>query len=385
MKMQDFIIPKGVHLVLDDIGWLYGRDQRDRGLPSRTGIPRLHTNLDDYVVVEEVGKKIGMKICCMMVIGEWDRRRTLAKVPGSSKWGKEWEKSEFYDEKIITEIRDFLNSAKHIELGFHGLLHDSWDENGKFICDGEFFQPKDGIKGNEMLLSSEEHIRLHMDAFYEIYNDWDLKCPIRTYASPCGAKKAFPDGKLTSILKDYGIKFWHNKGYPSTWDNLLPAVQNKIVVSDKAFPLAPWETYDLDPEDLPMIPDENLGILGGHWVNLLRYNPKRNLERVDAWGDYFKRLAQNFKAVYTEEIDECHYQGLYEKFAKVSEKDGEITIDLSKFDSMLPDTYPDLFINVKKGPLPTCTGGKISVYREQNDFYNLRIKRENGKSTIKIK
>ena len=384
MDLQNFIIPKGVHLVLDDIGWLYGRDQRDKGLPSRTGVPRLHT-LEDYIVVEEIGKKIGMKINAMLVVGEFDRNRTLAKIPGSNKWGKDWQRSEFYDEKTVSEICDFLNSAKYIELGFHGLLHDSWDDEGQFLCDGEFFQPEGNIKGNRMILSSDDYIRQHMDAFYEIYQDRGLTCPIRTYASPCGAKNALPGGRLTKILKEYGIDFWHNQGYPGYWNCYVPMVQNGVVASNKAYPLAPWETYDMDPEDMPMIPDDQLGIIGGHWVNLLRYNPKRNLERVDAWGDYFHRLAQNFKTVYTEEISQCHYQGLYERYATVEQHNSQITIDVSEVDLLLPGVEADLFINVKKGIVPTCTGGVISVYREQSDFVNYRIQRQKGVSKIMIK
>lgn len=37
MALQNFCLPKGIHLAIDDMGWLYGRDQRDQGLPSRTG------------------------------------------------------------------------------------------------------------------------------------------------------------------------------------------------------------------------------------------------------------------------------------------------------------------------------------------------------------
>lgn len=384
MEKQNFCLPKGVHLTIDDMGWLYGRDQRDQGLPSRTGVPRRHT-IDDYRVIEAIGKEIGMKINALFVIGEWDRKRTLAKVPGSSKWGENWEKSEFYNEEEITEIRDFLNSCEYIELGFHGLLHDSWDENGNFLCDGEHFLPEGNVRGGRLHLAPEDYIRRHMDAFYEIYNDWGLKCPIRTYASPCGCNDAFYTGELTPILKDYGIQFWHNVGNRKWWLDLTPGVQNGILASAKMHRLVEWEAYDLDPDVHPDIPDKNLGIIGGHWVNFLRYNPKKNMENVAGWGRWFRRQAQNFGGVLTEDIAQCHYQGLYEKVAQITYEDDTITIDVSKFDELLPDVCADLFINVKNGAVPTCVGGQISIYRQQDEFANFRIRRQKGVSKIIIK
>ena len=44
------------------------------------------------------------------------------------------------------KIRDFVNSAEHIEFGFHGLLHDLFYE-GKNICGQEFAWPENMVKG----------------------------------------------------------------------------------------------------------------------------------------------------------------------------------------------------------------------------------------------
>lgn len=382
MKQEQFMIPKGVHLVIDDMGWLYGRDQRDVGLSSRTGIPRLHT-IEDYMVIEEVGKEIGQKINAMFVIGEWDRKRTLAKVPGSNKWGADWQQSEFFNEAEISEIRDFLNDAKYIELGFHGLLHDSWDAQGNFICDGEFFLPEND--GETFRMIDPDSIRCHMDAFYEIYNDWNLKAPIRTYASPCGSKNGLLTGALTPILREYDLQFWHNAGTVEEWSSLIPTVQNGIAIANKSFLLCPWEAYDLDPDEMPLIPEEELGIIGGHWVNFLRQNPKKNTETVKAWGRWFRRQAQQFGALVTEDIAQCHYQQQYEMHTVVTVNGDEITLDVSAFDRMLPGVEADLFINVKNGVTPTCRGGDISMYRQQDDFANYRIRRQKGVSQIVIK
>ncbi|MBR5314967.1 MAG: hypothetical protein IKU45_06110, partial [Clostridia bacterium] len=66
------IIPNAVQITMDDIGWFIGHDNRAKNEPSRTGIPRQHHPLD-YRAVNEIGKAIGMKIMCPLVIGEWDK------------------------------------------------------------------------------------------------------------------------------------------------------------------------------------------------------------------------------------------------------------------------------------------------------------------------
>ena len=275
--MKDFVcIPKALQLVLDDIGWFYGADQRSMGLPSRTGINRLHV-LEDYQVVEELGKAIGQKINCMLVIGEWDREGVLRSVPNSNKWGDAWDGSLYYRRLEAEKILDFVNSSRHIEFGLHGLLHDAWAEDGSFLCDGELYLPENLQKGNPKKLASDEYLRKHFDAFYQIYHNVGFKGGIRSFASPCGVKEAPMDGRLTSVLKEYGIRFWHNhvsariinEGFEPS------CVQNGVIFNQKAVALCPWEVYDLDPDLLPAYDPEKSGIIGGHWVNLLRYNPYR--------------------------------------------------------------------------------------------------------------
>lgn len=383
-------VPKAIQLVLDDIGWFYGADQRSAGLPSRTGINRLHM-LEDYEIVEALGKAISQKINCMLVIGEWDRKGVLCKAPNSNKWGKDWNGSLYYRELEAEKILSFLHSSKYIEFGFHGLLHDAWCDDGSFLCDGEFYLPEGFIKGNPKRLASDDYLRSHFDAFYEIYEDLGLKGEIRSFASPCGCKEFPSDGRMTSVLKEYGIQFWHNHISPK----ICPEgyfVQNDVIFNVKAIPLCPWEVYDLDPDMLPTYDPEKSGIIGGHWVNLLRYNPKRNFEYLDGWVRFFDRQSRVFGHIISKDVEFAHLQQLYHHSVKISEKENGVLLDLSASDALFPKGIrPPLYISIQtKVGKPICKNGRMSLYEEKIDpmkfkdgFCNYKIERSES-SLIEI-
>ena len=387
-------IPKALQLVLDDIGWFYGADQRSAGLPSRTGINRLHV-LEDYVVVEALGKAIGQKINCMLVVGEWDQKGVLCNVPNSNKWGKDWKGSLYYRQLEAEKILDFVNSAQYIEFGFHGLLHDTWTDDGEFLCDGEFYVPENFQKGNPKKLISVDLLRKHFDAFFEIYENVGFQSPIRSFASPCGAKESLADGRMTAILKEYGIRFWHNHisskvaGASEISDAF---VQNGVIFNQKAIALCPWEVYDLDPDMIQTYDPKKSGIIGGHWVNLLRYNPDRNLEYLDGWIRFFDRQSRVFGHILSKDVEFAHLQLLYHHRSKLIETENGVTIDLSEADALLPSMCrPPLYVSIKNAAgKPFCTNGKMTLYEEKIDpvkfkegFCNYRIDRSDS-SIIQI-
>lgn len=385
-------IPKALQLVLDDIGWFYGADQRSAGLPSRTGINRLHV-LEDYEAVENLGRAIGQKINCMLVIGEWDQKGVLRKAPNSNKWGKEWNGSIYYRPLEAEKILDFVNSSKFIELGFHGLLHDAWKEDGAFLCDGEFYLPEGFEKGNPKRLVSEEHLKKHFDAFYEIYENAGFKGEIRSFASPCGIKESPVDGRMTSILKQYGIRFWHNHLSEKVAGDLGTSfVQNGVIFNLKAIPLCPWEVYDLDPDMIPTYDPKESGIIGGHWVNILRYNPKRNSENLDAWVRFFDRQCAVFGHILSKDVEFAHFQQIYHNFSKIVQTENGIVIDLKSADSILPDgVRPPLYVSIRcSAGKPVCENASLTLYEEKinpsgfkKGFCNYKIER-NASSEIKI-
>jgi len=378
MRAADVRIPVALQFVLDDIGWFWGRDERASGHPSRTGLPRWHV-LEDYQAIEAIGRAMGQKINTMLVIGEWDRNNVLRKVSHSSKFGKDWDSSKWLNLEEAEKIRDFMNTCEYVEFGFHGLLHDAWADDGTYVGGQEFIVPKDFIKGNPRELAPEEMIREHLDAFLEIYNDWGFNHELRTFASPGGPRNTDESDTLANILKDYGVKFWHNHGIKKC------DVKKGIIINNKSIILCPWEAYDIDPSDLPTYDPEKAGIIGGHWPNMLRYNPKKNLENVDAWKIYMDRQCEVFGMIKSTDIEFAHYQQLHRYYGEVSEENGMIKIDLTTVDAMSPEKNKDFYISIKNGNEPKeCIGGKIIPYETKKDFKNYKIERTEG-SIIYIK
>lgn len=396
MKKEQIIIPKPMQLCLDDIGWFFGADQRESQLPSRTGIHRRHV-LEDYQIVEEIGKGLNQKINCMLVIGEWDRKKLLAKIPYSNKYGAAWEGSEYYDDVEAHKIFEYLNASNFIELGWHGLLHDSWNDEG-ILMGTELSIPEGCKRGNPVCLPSDDYMRIHFDAWFEIYNDWGFKSPIRAFASPCGARNNLVDGRMTRMLKEYNFQFWQNGTGPAKyrpyWNDILEngtVVQNGIICNMKNKSMGPWEIYDMDPEIMEPLTYEKLGINGGHWVNFLRFNPKKNMENLEGWIRYWDNHGEMFGCIISRDIAFAHYQKLYVHTAKVEEKDGGIVIDFTESDKLLDEANlpagkrPDLFISIKKGEkMPVCEGGTISEYETRRDFINYKITRTTS-SVITLK
>ena len=59
--MAIMTIPRPLQIALDDVGWFCAEDDRKQGGPSRTGVTRRHC-YKDYIAVNELGKRLGMKI-----------------------------------------------------------------------------------------------------------------------------------------------------------------------------------------------------------------------------------------------------------------------------------------------------------------------------------
>jgi hypothetical protein len=81
--MNQFVIPNALQIVIDDLGWMNSKDDRENKGPSRTAMPRNHV-AEDYAAINALGKALGMRINCAFVIGEWDPDNRLKKLPNFS-------------------------------------------------------------------------------------------------------------------------------------------------------------------------------------------------------------------------------------------------------------------------------------------------------------
>jgi len=368
-----------MQMVIDDIGWMIGRDMRWEEEPSRTGMPRRHV-LKDYVAINELGRAIGMKLKCPLVLGEWDKDNLLRNVPHSSKFGDKWDSSLYLDKDEAARCRDYINTAEYIEIALHGLLHDVWNE-GKLVGGSEYFFPEGFVKGAPEPLAPKGIIRQHLEAFMDIYRSWGFTKPIRSFVSPggVGTGQSWKTGGLAEILADYGIKYWCNFEVGGSY------VLNDIIVNDKTIMFSPWESYDLDPDALPDVPLEKIGIIGSHWPNYLRFNPDRNLDNLDAWARYFERQSERFGIILSKDIAFASYQQLYKYHAKMGLCGDNCTIDLTHADAQgAPDPLQPLYISVKNDLVPQIgSGGTLTVYETHRDFTNYRINRS-GEGIIRI-
>ena len=319
---ERFILPAALQLILDDVGWFYGGYGRFFNDAARTSLPRRHV-LADYVMIEELGKRIGQRIHGMFVIGDWDRDGVLARVPNSNPQGEAWKGSKHLRMEEAEEIRDFVNSAEHLELGLHGLLHDVW-QNGANLGAAEFFPPKGFVRGQPQQLADRDYLKKHFDAFYEIYQSWGFRGRIRSFVSPCGEAGAHLRNDLQPLLREYGIEYWANHTY-------LPkpvgtTVHSGVIFSRKEIELVHFAAYDLDPDLLPTYRAEDAGIIGGHWPNVLRWNPENNLERLDRWETFFRRQCEVFGIMLSRDIGFAHQQMLYRNLGAVREEGNEVVI-----------------------------------------------------------
>ncbi len=374
--MSNVVITTPMQLFLDDVGWFWGWNHHVLGMPSRTGIPRRHV-LADYIAINEIGRKLGMKICVAFCIGEWDRHNILRRVPNSNLLGENWDSAAYLDLAEAERIRDHLNTAEYVEIALHGLLHDQWHD-GKWIGGEEYLLPKgypETLKSDRHLLAPVDHIRKHLDAFFEIYDDWGFQKKIRAFASPGGAWDTWKDDSFTRILSEYGIRFWCNNDIGAC------LVSNDIIKNPKVTELVTWEAYGVDPRYFPTYPIEKLGIMGGHWPNILHFDPENNLDRVDAWKSFFDRNTAQFGAMQSKDIGSAHCQLVYKSHGRVIETENETVLDLTEADKLMPkDLTKTVFISSRR-PL-ICMNADMSIYEQREDHIIYRI--ENRQHTVTL-
>jgi len=382
MKLNDIKIPVPFQISMDDIGWIEGRTPYWDGFqPTRSGIPRRHT-IEDYKVINEIGKSVNMKICGMFVLGDWDRKGPLAKVPYSNKLGKEWTGSPNLDIEEEEEIRDFINSADYLEMAFHGLLHECWDDEGNYMS-AEFVPPWDFKAGDKSKRgpAPEWYVRQHLDGFMEIYDDWGFKKELRVFTCPGHCLDAWKDGSYTKIIKDYGIKYWQEPYIDTT------RVDNTVMLNNEAGFLAYWEAYDVNPDKLPTYGEEKAGIICSHWPNFLRLDPELNFENIPKWKAFFNRQAEEFGVILSRDVEFAHKQLWYRNHSVISEEDGKIKLDFSKVDEVGKGLFEaPVYISVRNDAPPfECEGGVMTEYETRKDFKNYRIDRDKGQSIIYLK
>jgi hypothetical protein len=382
-------IPVAIQLRVDDVGWHNGRDERYKNRSSRSGLPRNH-HPDDYLVLNEIGKALNMKICCALVLGEWDKDNILRGEPHVTYDVDGWDMASKIDMDYAQRCFENLEGSEYLDYTVHGLLHGNYD-NGILINEMQYYPyeydkgKNTYIQGRYCLLSNDEFDR-QLELFCKIYNSWEFRKKLKSFAAP-GGTHGTPEENAgyAQVLKKYGLYYWQN-GWRSFEGNV--AVTNGVICM-KALKFVPWDAYDVDPEYLKLTVKENeeypMADFGTHWTNFLRWNPENDFKYVPAWIEYFKKHAEIFGVMLSKDIAFAASQVLYNRYAKLDADDCECTIDLSEVDNKNAiGLKNEFYISFKNDVMPKeCFGGNISLYDTRKEFKTYKIERSGG-SLIKI-
>ncbi len=381
--MEQFKLPVAVSIRVDDVGWFEGADDRWCGRPSRSGLPRRH-DPRDVLALAEIGRGLGTKILCNLVLGEWDIKNRLRGVPHET-----WDEAGWDAASVVAKNREFfdgafdaLESSEFLEYGVHGLMHG-------YYVDGKLHDEKYAYP----FIAKDETgkwIRLPRDygefdrmftLFFEIYNDWGFKKPIRVFEAGNGCFGT-PDTEcnleFARILRRHGVGIWEWGAWPED-----VTVREGMIFLNSTLRFAPWDAYDVDPKIL-----ENCFEAGprpgivpnicGHLTNFVRFQPEKNFEYVSEWINYFKRITSPFGAMIARDNEQSASQGVYAAYSAVDTVDGGWRIDLSPADAVRTDLVEDeFFVAIRDRRVPTsCTGGRLFVHECKEDHTIYRIERD---------
>ncbi len=382
-------IPKSFLIVLDDVGWWCGNDDRESNGPARSGLYQRRHCLEDYKSIVRIGKSLNMRIKCGFVIGEWDRTNLLARIRNSNQYGDKWDNISNLDPGM-DDVRDFINSSQaYMEMAVHGLMHMYWDDCGKMQYT-EFYQnktePMDTNDSVKLKMTRPDIVREHLDAYFEIFKQNGLKSEIKSYIPP-GFRHAFSkdQDQMSSILAEYGIRYIstpYSCMYHTTPEKPSGiGVENGIITVDRTNDLTKW--YEISPEVPEIIKSSYFGM---HWVNILNEDTERNAETADKWIRYFGQYKHKFDILVAKNNAMASSQALYEKYVsivmqKISGRHITLSLDFSIADKQrAAGLLPEVFLNIKSPYVLQIDS--ISVAETEVEVYERHP--EEGYTTYKI-
>lgn len=385
---MNLTLPLATHIRIDDVGWFDGRDRRTAGRPSSTGIPRTHHPLD-VRVVNEIGKALNTHIHCNMVLGEWDKNNRLRGVPHVT-WDEEgWDAAANLDMKLAEAYFDELEASEYIDFGLHGLMH-GYYVNGKQKIEAHHYPFAREFERGEMdcpALPIEE-FELLVDLFFKIYDDWGFKKPVISFGSPNGSYGLPTDDyniKMARVIHKRGIRSW-KWAWPKV-DRIDTCAGIACMTSKE---IVPWNVYDVDPDlvnftfadpEVRRCPDICM-----HWPNFLRFHPEHNLERVEKWAAYFRRITSPFGMMLAHDVGEAASQTFYSKYATVDMADGGYRIAFENVDNRDSDLIrKEFYVSLKSGEeLKTCAGGSFMLYDARADHNVYKITRDEHADAVTL-
>ena len=373
--MSDIVIPQPLQIVVDDLGWFCGDDDRKSGGASRSGMPRRH-GYRDYEAMHELGKALDQKIVCGFCLAEWDPDNRLKKFPQISKYGENWDNARYIDMDEAKRCAKIINDSPYIDVALHGMGHGYYCDENLNNDTSDFYIVKVG-KIKEM--TDEGYIRGIIESFLGILEYYGINKKVTSMIPPTGVYRF---NELSRILADFGIKYV-SAGF---WEMIVDsgeklediAVENGIITMNRYQPEANnWLAHSIDYGNVPL----RVYSFGSHWPNWLHEEPDRNMEVIKSAVKYFYRCAELQGTVISRDMKFAVTQTMFRKHATVTENEkGETVIDISKVPRL--DTMNNVFYVNSRFPI-TCEGGTMTEYAGKNNFITYEIKPESNVIILK--
>lgn len=356
-RQEITVIPDSLQIDMDDLGWFCGKDDRAEGGSSRTGMGRRHCAAD-YEAVNELGKRLDMKINCAFVIGEWDPDNRLRGIPGLSKYHDAWDNAARFDREEMERCVDVINRSAYIDPAIHGLLHGNYRE-GIDNCDTSDYYYR--IR-KRLYMVEESQVRQRLDAFLDLWQYHGIQKKINSMIPP---SFAYRRDELSRILKEYGIQYistiFHEEGNVGRPEERA-FVEQGIITVNRNLNLIPWNETGSDPRALPTAG----GIFGCHWSNVLHEDPERYSQIVEHWVSYFERCAETFGIILSQGKSFCATQSLYKQYGSLKQTEREVMIDISKVPKAA-GKEAHFYISSRR-ELVAESGCQIREYRRHKEF-----------------
>ena len=358
--MEKFLIPHSLQITMDDLGWFCGTDDRKAGGPARSGMPRRHC-AKDYEAVNELGRRLNMKINCAFILGEWDPDNRLRSIPDFSKYAQSWDNAAYFDREEAARCVEVLNASPYIDMAVHGLQHNNYAPGAQY-GNTDYFYKKDDIYHR----IPETQIRRRLDAWFDLVKLHGIEKRVNSFIAP---NFVYQWDYLCHILGDYGI------AYVSTvFDRIenspgiaMAHIDHGILTLDRNFNQIPWYEVGSDPRKFA----PHKGIFGCHWPNVLSLDPEGYAPVLDMWESYFTTCAETFGIILSRDMAFCAAQTFHKRFARVKTQNGKFIVDVS--DVPKAPGLRNCFCLSARTPLTHCTGCRAEIFEKRKTFLSYRI------------
>ena len=375
--MDFFKIPLAVQIVMDDFGWFYGKNELAEGGPARTAICRDHTE-EDYRVINELGRRLGMKIVCGFTIGEWDKDNRLRGMKHATPNEESWDRKSAIDMEKARRFFEIIEESEYIDIAFHGLMHSFWTDGENYGNPREFYYYELPEGATERRVDypcvpvSADYVDSHLKAWFDIYNAWGFSKPVKTFISPAGLHRDRQKVlDYAEKIKKYGILYWKNG-----WDGFtgFTEVFDNVIFLECGDDFLDFDAIDVEPDALPPFHGRT-AVFGNHWPNFLRSEPSKNFDFLDRWERFFARIADTYGLMLSKDIAFAATQAQFKRHAKARFADGVLTIDVSAvFGTGAAGLLDSFYLSFTRDHTPlSCEGGEIELYKSHGDFSTYKV------------